>query len=137
MGKIVIDRQSGSSAVLHGIPGSCAALVEINIGEGKKADSEKPTMAIIPQIAKEEMAKAFTYGAKKYGAYNWCNGIAVTRLLSAAERHISAFLKGEDVDSESGNLHLGHALASIAMALETAKFKPEFDDRNPMYRGKK
>ena len=98
---------------------------------GNKNDQEKPMMALIPPYAEEEMAKAFTYGAQKYGTHNWLGGISVTRLLSASRRHINAVLKGEDIDEESGNHHLGHALASIAMAYETLKMRPDLDDRAP------
>ncbi len=98
---------------------------------GKKNDADKPLMALIPPIAEEELAKAFTYGAKKYGQWNWADGIALTRLMSAARRHMNAFMNGEDLDPESGNHHLGHAMASLAMALEIHVRKPEYDDRAP------
>lgn len=101
---------------------------------GKKNDQNKPMMSLIPPYAKEELAKAMTYGYKKYGQYNWMGGLTVTRYLSAAERHMTAYLQGEDLDAESGNNHLGHAMASLAMAFETAKFRPDLDDR-PNYKG--
>lgn len=97
---------------------------------GKKNDQRKPPLALNPPHALEEMAKGFGYGAEKYGQYNFLGGIAVTRTLSAALRHINAFLKGEDNDIESGNSHLGHALASIAMTVENYKVHgKKVDDR--------
>ena len=43
---------------------------------------------------------------------------------------VSSFLKiGEDIDTESGNSHLGHAMANLAMAIDTLHNKSQFDDR--------
>ena len=38
-------------------------------------------------------------------------------------------LYGEDIDADSGNNHLYHALASIAMLVFTHSRRPELDDR--------
>jgi Domain of unknown function (DUF5664) len=91
-----------------------------------KHDGEKPALQYVPRIAMEEMGKAFGYGAKKYGGWNYKNGLARTRCLGAALRHIFAYLSGETYDPESGANHLGHAMASIAMCLD---MPDELDDR--------
>jgi hypothetical protein len=96
---------------------------------GKKYDDLKPTLAYIPKIALYTEGDAFKYGAKKYNAWNYKNGISVTRTLSAALRHIYEFLDGENYDKESGAHHLGSARANIAMALDTLFKHPEMDDR--------
>ena len=97
--------------------------------EGVKLDSSKPKISLIPSEAINEMAIAFTYGANKYAADNFKGGIAYRRLLDAAFRHLLAISNGEDVDSESGNSHVGHAMASLAMLCYMMKNKPQFDDR--------
>lgn len=96
---------------------------------GTKHDSGKPKISLIPTEAILEMATALTYGANKYSADNFKHGIKYRRLLDAAFRHLFAISAGQDVDSESGNSHLGHALASLAMLAHMMKNKPEFDDR--------
>jgi hypothetical protein len=96
---------------------------------GTKKDQGKPEVAIIPPIAILEEAKAFTYGKKKYGKWNFKKGLEVTRLISAAMRHILQFLGGEDIDKESEAHHLGCARANLAMALDMMERKPELDDR--------
>lgn len=101
---------------------------------GLKYDSEKPALAYIPKTALYEEGKAFVYGARKYEAWNYRNGIAVTRTLSAALRHVYQFLDGEDVDDESGATHLGSARANLAMAIDTLTNHPGLDDR---FKGKK
>lgn len=97
--------------------------------EGRKDDSSKPDMTDIPLEAMWEMGKAFTYGQKKYGKNNYRNGMKVSRQLAAAVRHIYQHLGGETLDPESGAKHLGHAMASLAMAIYNLENNPEMDDR--------
>lgn len=96
---------------------------------GVKFDGNKPDMTDIPLEAMWQMGAAFTYGQKKYGKNNYRNGMSVSRQLAASVRHIYQHLSGETFDPESGVTHLGHALASIAMACYTMANKPELDDR--------
>ena len=98
---------------------------------GKKYDEEKPRMALLDGYAMEELAKVLTFGAQKYSAWNWAEGIATSRLLSACLRHVFAHLRGEDADPESGLPHLAHAMSCLMFALSMAKRHPELDDRGP------
>jgi len=102
--------------------------------EGDKLDQGKPKVSLIPTEAILEMAKAFTYGANKYEADNFKKGIAYRKLIDAALRHILAISAGEDVDDESKNNHVGHAMASLAMLCYMMKHRPDLDDR---YKGDK
>lgn len=67
-----------------------------------------------------EVGKAMTYGATKYSPHNYSNGEGLPRLdlVDAAARHIAAYIDGQDIDPESGLLHLAHAGASILMVLD-------------------
>ena len=94
-----------------------------------KNDNGKPDMTDILMDAMWEMGKAFTYGQQKYGKNNFRSGMNTSRYLAAAIRHIYQHLDGETLDKESNHMHLGHALASIAMAVYTLKHYPEMDDR--------
>lgn len=97
-----------------------------------KADSTKPDFTDVPLDAMWEMSKAFTYGQKKYSKGNFKNpGMKVSRQLAAALRHIYQHLDGETVDKESNSMHLGNAMASLAMAIYNLKHHPEMDDRFP------
>lgn len=96
---------------------------------GNKSDSKKPPITIIPREALEQEAQAFAFGAGKYGKYNFRKGIEYTRLLDAVMRHTLAFSDGEDKDPESGESHLAHARANLAMLLYMIKSHPELDDR--------
>lgn len=88
---------------------------------GIKYDMGKPDLSLCPRVALEAMAEAFMVGERKYGRYNYLKGFEVHRLVAAAMRHLVAFNEGENIDSEYGTQHLGHALASIAMILDMEK----------------
>ena len=98
--------------------------------EGKKNDQQKPDLTDIPKEAMWRMGEAFTYGQKKYGKSNFRQGMLVSRTLAAAIRHIYQHLDGETIDPETGNTtHLGHAMASLAMAIYNLENNPHLDDR--------
>jgi len=83
---------------------------------GAKFDVEKPMMALVPPLALQQVAQAFTYGHKKYGHLNYMHGgISFTRLLSASLRHITSFIAGEDLDPESNIPHWACACANLMM----------------------
>lgn len=97
--------------------------------KGIKFDDEKPSVAYIPVEGIFEEGRAFKAGEKKYGPWNYKNGMAITRPLAGAIRHIFQFLAGEDIDKETGAHHLGCARANLSMALYILANSPEFDDR--------
>lgn len=100
-----------------------------NTTKAIKNDALKPRMSLVPQLAKYDVAKVMTYGEEKYAAYNWMEGFKWTLLTDAIDRHLTAFLCGEDNDPESGLPHLAHLACSVMMALENCYLHPELDDR--------
>lgn len=103
---------------------------------GLKFDDNKLKLELVPVEAVEALARAFGYGAKKYGEWNWSNGIAHMKFVGALKRHVDAYIKGEDIDAESGNHHLDHALASLAMLRTSIQYDIGEDNR-PTYNKKK
>lgn len=99
--------------------------------EGLKYDSGKPPLSLISRRANEEEAKVLAFGANKYARWNWANGIAWSRILDAALRHIGAFADGENFDAETGLSHLAHARCCLGFLLDYEKEHPELDDRRP------
>jgi hypothetical protein len=96
---------------------------------GTKHDGDKPAMGYIPPLAILEVGKAFAAGAKKYGAWNYMNGLAATRCVAGALRHTFQFMSGEDYDKETGVHHLACAIANLSMALENVLRDSKNDDR--------
>lgn len=73
-------------------------------------------------------------GEQKYGRYNYCEGMEVSRLAGASLRHIYQWLAGEDTDPESGASHLGHARCCLAMIIETVHLGTAKDNRHKKQR---
>lgn len=86
--------------------------------EGVKYDQGKADLSILSYDALSQIAKAFEFGAKKYGRYNYLGGMEWTRIGSALLRHTYAWVWGEDCDEESGLHHLAHAGACVIMLLD-------------------
>ena len=78
-----------------------------------KRDGGKIRMELIPPRALEGVAEVLTFGAQKYEAESW-RQVEVDRYIGAALRHLSAIMRGEKYDPETGLLHADH-LACNAM----------------------
>lgn len=100
-----------------------------SVAGAMKFDEEKPRMELLDPYAMEQLALVLTFGAKKYEPWNWTKGLAFSRLIGAALRHLFAFAKGEDLDPESGLSHLAHAMCCLMFLVSMTKRHPEFDDR--------
>jgi hypothetical protein len=86
---------------------------------GKKFDSEKPKMHLLPPKALLEVAKVLTFGAEKYGEENWREvADAQNRYASANLRHSFSHLDGEKLDQETNYSHLAHAICCLLFKLE-------------------
>lgn len=110
-------------------PSTPIDFAHLQISGGKKFDGDKPDLSLVPRSAIEGMARAFMVGEKKYGRYNFTRGMQSHRFVAAAMRHIVAWQDGESKDPETGNHHLWHALASIAMLLECERLGTLEDTR--------
>lgn len=97
---------------------------------GKKFDENKVPMELLSHKALEEIAKVFGVGAVKYGRFNYKAGIAWTRIIGAAYRHLGAFNSGEDLDPESGLSHIAHLGCCVIMLLDYIRTHKELDDRH-------
>ncbi len=86
--------------------------------EPQKADKGKPMPELLPFRALDEVSAVLAYGATKYAPHNWRKGVAWSRMLGAALRHLSAWGAGESSDPETGRSHLAHAAACALFLLE-------------------
>jgi Domain of unknown function (DUF5664) len=93
----------------------------------------KPSMSLIPGPALVAEAMVFALGAAKYGPYNWREkAISSRTYVDACERHLRAWLDGEDLDEESGQSHLAHARACLGMLLDALAVGNLNDNRPPV-----
>lgn len=67
------------------------------------------------------------------GEHNWRKGIAYSRLIDAAMRHLAAWSGAEDLDPESGLSHLAHARCCIGFLLAYEVNGPKNDDRYRLF----
>jgi hypothetical protein len=77
---------------------------------------------LLPIEEIEEIIKVLSFGAKKYTPNNWKlvdNGIE--RYYAALMRHIAAWRKGEELDTDSGFKHLSHAACNLIFLLYLTK----------------
>ena len=81
---------------------------------GIKFDIDKPRFTLLDAEFIEQLATVMTYGAIKYGDYNW-KGLEPDRVLNSAFRHLNAISKGELIDAESGYPHSVHVAANMMM----------------------
>lgn len=100
---------------------------------GPKADTHdegKAPLAQLPWAAVEAMSRVQLYGHKKYKDFhNYRKGMEVSRNLSCALRHIKEYMEGHDVDVESGESPLAHAMTRVAFVLQNIHDGTAVDDR--------
>lgn len=93
-----------------------------------KHDQGKVRMDLLDSQAIEGLAAVLTFGATKYAAHNWRQGISNSRLIAALLRHSFAILRGEYNDPESGLPHIDHVGCCWMFLSSNMKCRPEMND---------
>jgi len=90
----------------------------------------KPDLALISGTMLAHMAAGLADGARKYGTGNWREiPVEARTYISAAQRHLTAWMDREEYASDSGVHHLGHALATIGIVLDALAVGTLIDNR--------
>lgn len=93
---------------------------------GKKIFTDK---GLVYDIFLKAYGVIMDYGANKYEYANFEKAPYVySDVLDCLMRHTIAYTKGELVDPESNQLHLGHIIARAAIAIMKASRKPLLDN---------
>jgi len=99
------------------------------MSEGRKDDAEKIRFELLPGDALKAIAVILTFGAVKYSARNWENGMNWSRVFGALQRHLWAWWEGELKDTETGHSHLWHAGCCILFLIAFEMRGVGADDR--------
>ena len=103
--------------------------VRVTSATGGEKGSKEARFDLIPVGPLTQLARLYGRGAEKYAARNWERGYDWSLSYAAAQRHMTQFWAGEDVDEEMG---LPHPVAAIFHMMALVQFleqHPEFDDR--------
>ena len=76
-----------------------------------------------------ELSRLYEFGAEKYEAGGWRQGVLVTELLQAGSRHFFRLMGGERMDPETNLHHIIHIVWQLLTALWMIEHMPEYDDR--------
>lgn len=107
--------------------------------KGRKDDSGKTRLELIPPELLFAVGAILTFGAKKYADRNWEKGMSWSRVFGALMRHMwcwwggigpttKSFLFGE-LDDETKHSHLWHAGCCIAFLIAYEERGVGVDDR--------
>lgn len=102
-------------------------------GKALSYNEGKNMLDLISPFVEEEVGKVLTYGANKYSRNNNLNGMSWHKSIGSMMRHINAFRRGEDFDTESGCYHLAQAIVRATFILDYYKTYPQGDDRPHRY----
>ena len=105
------------------------ATVGITNPKQRYGDLKLP-LALVPSSALIYLGIALAEGARKYGPFNWREKkVEAMTYAHAALRHLFAWIDGEEIDPESGNPHLAHALACLGILADAVECKILIDNR--------
>lgn len=105
--------------------------------EGLKFDQEKTRLELVPPEIVEAIGQIMTFGANKYGDFNWAYGINYSRVIGALLRHLYSFIRGEINDPESGKPHLWHAACNLAFLITFESRPEQYSQFNNLFYHKK
>lgn len=77
----------------------------------------------------EPMVRVLMFGASKYDDHNWKKGLKYTEVAESLQRHLNAFIDGENHDPESKLSHVGHILCNAMFLSYMSLFREDMDDR--------
>lgn len=97
-------------------------LVRYQTGAVRSGDAETEAWELLSPIGLRRAAEASAEGERKYGPYNWEQGMSCRVLLRHALRHIYLFLLGD-----RGEDHLAHAAWNLLGACHSQELWPELN----------
>lgn len=96
---------------------------------GVHYDEGKSRVDLLDPEWLEDVGRVLGYGATKYSANNYRNGIAVSRIIASLLRHTFSLMRGEDTDKESGLSHVSHISCNAMFLHWMLTNRKDLDDR--------
>ena len=96
---------------------------------GSRFNTGKLKWSLVSWKALAPMVKVLMFGAEKYDDHNWKKGLKYTQVCESLQRHLNAFIEGEDNDPESKLAHVGHILCNAMFLSYMFLFRKDLDDR--------
>jgi hypothetical protein len=96
---------------------------------GTRDNKGKLRWSLVSFKALEPMVQVLMFGAQKYSSWNWSKGLKYTEICDSLQRHLNAFLEGEDNDKESKLYHVGHILCNAMFLSYMFLFRKDMNDR--------
>lgn len=96
---------------------------------GIRKNEGKLRWSLVSWKALEPLVQVLMFGAIKYDDHNWKKGLKYTETCDSLQRHLNAFIGGEDIDKESKIVHVGHILANAMFLSYMTIFRKDLDDR--------
>ena len=92
----------------------------------------KPPMSTVSKLVLAELGVAMLEGAMKYGRHNYRGtDVLASIYIDAADRHLTAWFEGQDIDPDSGMSHITKAIASLTVLRDAQIVGKMVDDRPP------
>lgn len=106
-------------------------VLELPDGNPKTAcGMSKPGIEGVPTAPLFMVGEVMRLGIRKYGLTNWRHDpISASVYYNAAMRHVMSWWDGQNLDHESGQPHLAHAVACLLILLDAKTSDDLIDDR--------
>ena len=92
--------------------------------------AKKAPLGVVPASLVPFVAPAMAVGANKYGPYNWrAQKVQAMTYVEAAQRHLLAWVDGQEVAEDTGVHHIAHALAGLAILADAIAANNLIDNR--------
>ena len=99
------------------------------MSNGERHNENKLRWSLVSWRALWPMVSVLMFGAEKYSDNNWKKGLPWMEITESLQRHMIAFIEGEDDDSESKLSHVGHILCNAMFLSYMFTFRKDLDDR--------
>lgn len=109
-------------------------------GSGARFNAGKVPFHMVPLHLLEGAARVFQKATQRpinpYPKWNWAKGMSWSVPIDCIKRHLAKIERGEDVDEETGELHISHLICNALMLEHYYQTYREGDDRPTLFKPK-